>query len=78
MEYTTAAAADPRPSLPEAFASVRLPAAGAPGWRRMLAFAGPGLLVAVGYMDPGQLGDRFSPAAHSSGICCSRWCSGPT
>ena len=24
----------------------------------MLAFAGPGYLVAVGYMDPGQLGDR--------------------
>ncbi len=54
MEYTPAAANDPRPSLPEAFASVRLPPSGAPGWRRMLAFAGPGLLVAVGYMDPGN------------------------
>ncbi len=42
------------PSLPEVFASVRLPGSGAPGWRRMLAFVGPGLLVAVGYMDPGN------------------------
>ena len=25
-----------------------------PGWRRLLAFAGPGYLVAVGYMDPGN------------------------
>ena len=28
--------------------------AGAPWWRRALRFAGPGLLVAVGYMDPGN------------------------
>lgn len=25
-----------------------------PGWRRLLQFAGPGLLVSVGYMDPGN------------------------
>ncbi len=47
-------AATPPPSLPEVFASVRLPDHGAPAWRRMLTFAGPGLLVAVGYMDPGN------------------------
>ena len=41
-------------SLPEAFASVRLPERSAPGWRRFLAFVGPGMLVAVGYMDPGN------------------------
>ena len=41
------------PSLPEAFRSVPIPA-NAPAWRRMLAFAGPGYLVAVGYMDPGN------------------------
>ena len=29
-------------------------APGAPWWRRALRFAGPGLLVAVGYMDPGN------------------------
>ena len=41
------------PSLPEAHGSVPIPAqAGA--WRRFLAFAGPGYLVAVGYMDPGN------------------------
>src|SRR5262249_12120638 len=27
---------------------------GAPFWQRVLRFAGPGLLVAVGYMDPGN------------------------
>ena len=43
-----------KPSLPEAFASVRLPERGASGWKRFLAFVGPGLLVAVGYMDPGN------------------------
>jgi manganese transport protein len=41
------------PSLPEAFSSVRVPE-GASFWRKALAFAGPGMLVAVGYMDPGN------------------------
>ena len=40
-------------SLPEVFQSIPIPA-GAPVWRKMLAFAGPGFLVAVGYMDPGN------------------------
>ncbi len=40
-------------SLPEVHGSV--PVAGARGWlRRFLAFAGPGYLVSVGYMDPGN------------------------
>ncbi len=42
------------PSLPEVFASVQVPGVGASRWRRLLAFVGPGLLVAVGYMDPGN------------------------
>ncbi|HEY9024753.1 MAG TPA: divalent metal cation transporter, partial [Burkholderiaceae bacterium] len=29
-------------------------APGTPWWQRVLRFAGPGLLVAVGYMDPGN------------------------
>ena len=33
--------------------SVAIPP-GTPGWRRVLRFAGPGLLIAVGYMDPGN------------------------
>ncbi|WP_342248728.1 Nramp family divalent metal transporter [Sphingomonas sp. OTU376] len=33
--------------------SVAVPA-GLPGWRKLLRSAGPGLLVAVGYMDPGN------------------------
>ena len=42
-----------RPSLPEAHRTVAIPA-GASVWRKMLAFAGPGYMVAVGYMDPGN------------------------
>jgi manganese transport protein len=41
------------PSLPEAHRSVAVPA-GAGFWRKLLAFSGPGFLVAVGYMDPGN------------------------
>jgi len=40
-------------SLPEVHGSVSVPE-GASVWRKMLAFAGPGYLVAVGYMDPGN------------------------
>jgi len=45
--------AAPRPSLAESHRSVAVPAS-AKGWRRFAAFAGPGYLVAVGYMDPGN------------------------
>jgi manganese transport protein len=41
-------------SLVEAFRSVRVPSAKATPWRKFLAFLGPGYLVAVGYMDPGN------------------------
>ncbi len=41
------------PSLPEVHGSIAIPH-GAGFWRKMLAFAGPGYLVAVGYMDPGN------------------------
>ncbi|SIT00710.1 manganese transport protein [Kaistella chaponensis] len=40
-------------SLPEVFSSVNVPK-DAGFWRKLLAFAGPGLMVAVGYMDPGN------------------------
>ena len=42
-----------RPSLPESFRSISVPHGG-PWWRKLLAFAGPGYMVAVGYMDPGN------------------------
>ncbi|MGN6277664.1 MAG: Nramp family divalent metal transporter, partial [Sphingomonas sp.] len=42
-----------RPSLEEVHRSVNVPAGGS-WWRRLFAFAGPGYLVAVGYMDPGN------------------------
>src|SRR5579872_3529142 len=41
------------PSLPEAHRTVPV-AQGASWLRKILAFAGPGYLVAVGYMDPGN------------------------
>jgi manganese transport protein len=41
------------PSLPELNSSVRL--SGSPQfWRRLFGFLGPGFLIAVGYMDPGN------------------------
>jgi manganese transport protein len=42
-----------QPSLPESHGSVRVPPRGS-FWRKALAFAGPGYMVAVGYMDPGN------------------------
>lgn len=41
------------PSLQESFRTIPVPH-GLSWWRKMLAFAGPGYLVAVGYMDPGN------------------------
>jgi len=45
------------PSLQEAFRTIPVPVTG-PGWfgffRKLLAFTGPGYLIAVGYMDPGN------------------------
>jgi manganese transport protein len=38
-------------SLPEVHGSIAIPAG---FWRKLFAFAGPGYLVAVGYMDPGN------------------------
>lgn len=40
-------------SLPESYATVQVPRS-ATSWRKLLAFVGPGLMVAVGYMDPGN------------------------
>jgi len=40
-------------SLPEVFRSVPVPQGGS-FWRKIAAYAGPGFLVSVGYMDPGN------------------------
>jgi manganese transport protein len=40
-------------SLPEVNGTIAVPTGGL-WWRRLLAFAGPGYLVSVGYMDPGN------------------------
>jgi manganese transport protein len=50
------------PSLPEVHRSVAVPA-GAGFWRKCLAFAGPGFMVAVGYMDPGNWATDLSGGA---------------
>src|SRR5579871_3118375 len=54
MAATNARTIQPvEPSLPEVHASVRI-SRSAIGWRRMLGFLGPGFLISVGYMDPGN------------------------
>src|SRR2546426_11854770 len=40
-------------SLPEVHRSIVVPVT-ASFWRKLIAFSGPGFLVAVGYMDPGN------------------------
>jgi manganese transport protein len=42
-----------QPTLSEVFRSIKIPP-NAPFWKHALAFFGPGYLVAVGYMDPGN------------------------
>jgi len=42
-----------QPSLPEIYGSIPFPSGGT-WWRKALAFVGPGGMVAVGYMDPGN------------------------
>ena len=52
MEFSRISDED-RPSLPEVHASIAVPHAASWG-RRLLAFLGPGYMVSVGYMDPGN------------------------
>src|SRR2546427_8640693 len=51
--------AAPRASLPEVHRSIQVPKH-LSFWRKMLAFSGPGYLVAVGYMDPGNWATDFA------------------
>ncbi|MDF5728139.1 MAG: divalent metal cation transporter, partial [Rhizonema sp. PD38] len=41
------------PSLPEVYRTIPVPERGR-FWRKMMVYGGPGYLVAVGYMDPGN------------------------
>jgi len=43
----------PAKSLPEVFSTIKVPLKGT-FWKKLLAFSGPGLMIAVGYMDPGN------------------------
>lgn len=57
-------------SLPEAYRSVAVPR-GANALRRFLAFMGPGYLVAVGYMDPGNWAtDIAGGSGYGYGLLC--------
>jgi manganese transport protein len=51
-EFQTLAAL-PEPSLAEVHSSVRVSRSPI-YWRRLLGFLGPGFLISVGYMDPGN------------------------
>lgn len=48
-------------SLPEVYATIPVSQQGF--WRKLLAFSGPGLMVAVGYMDPGNWATDLSGGA---------------
>ena len=50
-------------SLPEVHSTICVPGEGASIWRKCLAFAGPGFLVSVGYMDPGNWATDISGGA---------------
>ncbi len=54
---------EPPKSLEGMHASVALPAASAGFWRQLRAFTGPALLIAVGYMDPGNWGTDLAAGA---------------
>lgn len=43
-----------RPSLPGSYRTIAVPRVGGSVWKKIGAFAGPGYIVAVGYMDPGN------------------------
>jgi manganese transport protein len=53
MEDGPSPAVNPAASLPDSHRTIAVPM-GAGFWRKLLAFSGPGYLVAVGYMDPGN------------------------
>ena len=52
MTSLAASTSVPVPSLPEVHRTIEVPRT--TWWRRLFAFAGPGYLVSVGYMDPGN------------------------
>src|SRR4051812_4151710 len=58
------ASAEPaRRSLEELHGTVQIPPVTASFWRQWRAFAGPALLVSVGYMDPGNWGTDLAAGA---------------
>ena len=56
------------PSLQEVHGSIAVPK-GMSFWRKILAFSGPGYLVAVGYMDPGNWATDLAGGSLSATRC---------
>ncbi len=52
-DWTTSTITAPEPSLPEVNSTVSVSRSPI-YWRRLLGFIGPGFLISVGYMDPGN------------------------
>jgi manganese transport protein len=50
-------------SLAEVHSTIKVPGSG-PAWRKLAAFMGPGYIVAVGYMDPGNWATDLAGGAH--------------
>src|SRR5438046_1145956 len=59
-----------RPTLAEAYRTIDLPQR-AGFWRKLVAFSGPGYLVAVGYMDPGNWATDLAGGSHSGYLLLS-------
>ena len=57
------------PSLSEVFGSIRTRPTGSM-WRKLTAFLGPGYLVAVGYMDPGNWATSLAGGAKFGRASC--------
>src|ERR1039457_2147857 len=66
MEVKTVAVKEPErqhQSLEGLHSTIGVPHSGAGFWRQLRAFAGPAVLVSVGYMDPGNWGTDLSGGA---------------
>lgn len=59
-----------RSSLSEVHSSIRVPNEGASWLRRFLVFVGPGFMVSVGYMDPGNWATDLQGGAQFGYLLC--------
>jgi manganese transport protein len=62
------------PSLSEVFRTIAVGNGGTSRFRRFLAFIGPGYLVAVGYMDPGNWATSLAGSGQNMGVMRGVFC----